>query len=502
MPSKRIAAIDIGTNSIHMIVAELRRRGYRVVDREKEMVQLGLSSLDGSPLSEAAIDRGVAALEHMAEVARGWEVEDIIAVATSAVREAPNRKDFLRRVKDATGIKVRVISGEEEADYIYRAVCSSIDLHGGTALCVDIGGGSVEFIVATASEIYFTASEPLGSLRLSQRFRLQDRASAQQIDLCRRFTAGHLRKVQKRVRTLGVDQCIGTSGTIQTLANLAAPSDNASPVARALTRESLAALLTKLTGTSLAERIQKFGIEEKRANTIVAGAAALLAIMETLDIESLLASPAAMREGIIVSQLSAPTSSDARSLRRSSVRTLAERSDCDSRHSRHVAQLATRIFDQTARLHALPVEARELLEYAALLHEVGMHVSDRGYHKHTYYLIRHAALRGFTEEQLIVVANVARYHRKSQPEDEHVNLTELSPPQRGDVEKLSAILRIAEALDRSHRQAVRDVAVRCNGDVRFFVRARSEASVEIEAATKRARYFADLFEKKVKFEVV
>ena len=163
---------------------------------------------------------------------------------------------------------------------------------------------------------------------------------------------------------------------------------------------------------------------------------------------------------------------------------------------------AKHVLERVADVTLQAVDARELLEYAALLHEVGMHVSDRGYHKHTYYLIRHAALRGFTEEQLIVVANVARYHRKSQPEDDHVNLTELSPPQRGDVEKLSAILRIAEALDRSHRQAVRDVAVRCNGDVRFFVRARSEASVEIEAAAKRARYFADLFEKKVKFQVV
>src|SRR6185436_12907009 len=154
---RRIAAIDVGTSSIHMIVAELRKDGPRVVDKEKEMVQLGLGSLGGLPLRDDAIERGAAAIARMAEVARGWDVDDIVAVATSAVREAPNRREFLRRVKEAAGIKVRVISGQEEADYIYRAVRSAAGFDGGTALCIDIGGGSVELIAGTAEEIDFTA---------------------------------------------------------------------------------------------------------------------------------------------------------------------------------------------------------------------------------------------------------------------------------------------------------------------------------------------------------
>src|SRR5207244_3363371 len=159
------------------------------------------------------------------------------------------------------------------------------------------------------------------------------------------------------------------------------------------------------------------------------------------------------------------------------------RSDCNDRHSRHVARLASRIFDQTAALHGLEADRREMLQHAALLHEVGMHVSDRGYHKHTYYLVRHATLRGFTEQQLIIVANVARYHRKGTPRDDHENLGEVTDAGRAEIQKLAAILRIAEALDRSHRQAVRDVAVRSNGGgVKFLVRARSDASVEIAAA--------------------
>lgn len=502
MPEKarRIAAIDIGTNSIHMIVAELQERSYRVVDKEKEMVQLGLGSLDGAPLNAEAMDRAVAALKGMVAVAKGWKVEEIIAVATSAVREASNRRNFLRRVKEEAGLKVRVISGEEEADYIFRAVRSAVDLGGSTALAVDIGGGSVELIVGTASEIYFTASEPLGALRLSQRFRLEDRPAATDLEACRQFAAQHFRRLQKHIRPIGVDLAIGTSGTIQALSQLAASPETPTSGLRELTRDTLEKTISDLAGTSAKERIERFSLDEKRARNIIAGAIVLREAMAALRLRSLLACPVAIREGIIESRLAETGSKPERSLRRASALALADRSACDRRHALHVARLAARIFDQTRDLHKLEADSAEMLEHAALLHESGMHVSDRGYHKHTYYLIRHADLRGFTEEQLVVVANVARYHRKAPPSDEHSNLWELTNQQRDAVEKLAAILRIAEALDRSHRQSVRDVAVRSNGAVRFIVRSRANAAMEIASAEKRAKYFASLFEKKVRFE--
>lgn len=494
--AKRIAAIDIGTNSIHTIVAELREDGYRVVDKEKEMVQLGLGSLDGAPLDEDAMQRAVAALERMVAVARGWSVDEIVAVATSAVREAPNRREFLRRVKEKTGIRVRVISGEEEADYIYRAVRAAIDLAGSTALCIDIGGGSVELIVGTASEIYFTASEPLGALRLAQRFRLEERPVASDVQACERFAAKTLKRIHKKIRHIGIDTCIGTSGTIQALANIAAPAQHV------LSRQALEETLAALRSINAKERVEKFGLDEKRARNIVAGAIVLDQVMTVMGVSSIVACPAAIREGIIDSRLhqTGKRSEDGISLRRASALALADRSACDRRHAQHVARLARRIFDQTRALHGLSDDSAEMLEHAAILHESGMQVSDRGYHKHTYYLIRHATLRGFTEEQLVVVANVARYHRKAAPADGHPNLIELSPQQRNDVEKLAAILRIAEGLDRSHRQSVRDVAVRANGALRFIVRTRSDAGVEIASAAKRAKYFASLFETKVRFE--
>jgi exopolyphosphatase/guanosine-5'-triphosphate,3'-diphosphate pyrophosphatase len=505
--TKRIAAIDVGTNSIHMIVAETRERGYRVVDREKEMVQLGLASLDGEPLTEDAIIRGVASIGHMAEIAAKWNVDEVFAVATSAVREAPNRRDFLKRVKDATGVKVRVISGEEEADYIFRAVRSAVDVDGQTALCIDIGGGSVEMIVGTADETYFTRSEPLGALRLAQRFELTERPTPRALDECRNHIEERISKLRRRIRRLGVDLCAGTSGTIQTLATMASPAENQPPAhgLRRLARTAVQDLIPVLASMTSSERAERFGLDAPRATSILAGALVLATLMESFDIEELLACPLAMREGMLESRIAAADKSDedGGSLRHASVLALAQRTDVDLKHGTHVAKLAARIFDQTKALHALEPKMTDLLESAAVLHEAGLHVSDRAHHKHSYYLIRHADLRGYTDEEILLVANTARYYRKAPPDPSHDNFAELTHTQQQDVEKLAAILRIAEALDRGHRRSVRDVAVRVTREQAVFtVRTRSDSSVEIASARKRAKYFSDLFEVQVRFETM
>jgi exopolyphosphatase/guanosine-5'-triphosphate,3'-diphosphate pyrophosphatase len=505
---KRFAAIDVGTNSIHMIVAEARDGGeYRVVDREKEMVQLGLASLDGQPLTGEAMERGVNAVARMNEIARRWNVEEVIAVATSAVREAPNRRDFLRRVKNEAGVRIRVISGEEEADYIFRAVRAAVDIGNSTALSIDIGGGSMELIVGTEDEIYFTSSEPLGSLRLAQRFALTDVALQRNIDQCRAFVRRRAAKPAKRIRRIGVDMTVGTSGTIQALAAICceASDSNGSSGLKQVSHERLRELIPQLAAMTASERTEKFSLEPRRAMTILAGAIALDELMALTGVNTIIACPVAMREGIVESRIAklARTSKGGGSLRRKSVNALAHKTDCDLRHATHVARLATRIFDQTKDLHGLGEDARELLHVAAVLHESGMHISDRGHHRHTYYLIRHADLRGFTEEQLLVIANVARYYRKSPPDPEHPNFSELTPELQNEVRRLSAILRIAEALDRGHRQRVRDVAVRAKSrKVTFVARTRADASVELTSAVRRAKYFESIFEKRVAFESI
>ncbi|HUP47326.1 MAG TPA: Ppx/GppA phosphatase family protein [Thermoanaerobaculia bacterium] len=507
----RIAAIDAGTNSIHMIVVEAQRHGYRIIDREKEMVQLGRDSLEGRPLTDAAIERGVATLKSMAEIARRWKASEVIAVATSAVREAPNRRRFLSAVESAAGIRLRIISGEEESDYIYRAVRSAVDFHGGTALAIDIGGGSVELIVGTSSEVFFTSSEPLGALRMAQRFGLEQAAGETSLDECRRFIRKSSKKTLTRIARLGFDFTVGTSGTIVTLASLArAEGENGGAgVASGLTwlsRVRLGELIERLAPLSAEERARTSGFDDRRGATIVAGALVLEQVMDGLRIEQIRACDAALREGIVQKALDemreGGRDTTAGGVRRSSVMALAERSSVDLTHAGHVARLALRIFDQTEELHMLRTGERELLEYAALLHEVGRHVSYQKHHKHSYYLISHAGLRGFTADQVALIANVARYHRKSTPHEDDDNFAQLSGAQQAVVEKLSAILRLADALDRSRHTAIRDVAVELEDEaVSFRMRPRRDAEVEMESALKKAKYFGKVFGRKTRFEL-
>ncbi|HEX2832766.1 MAG TPA: Ppx/GppA phosphatase family protein [Thermoanaerobaculia bacterium] len=502
MPRNRIAAIDVGTNSIHMIVVEEQRHGHRVIDKEKEMVQLGRGSLEGRPLTDEAIERGVEALRKMAGIAERWQVSEVVAVATSAIREAPNGRRFIAAAQKAAGIRIRVISGEEEADYIYRAVRRAIDFHGGTALAIDIGGGSVELIVATADEVFLTGSEPLGALRMSQMFDLDRAATTAMVDECRAYVRKRLKKTLPPIAAVGFDFTVGTSGTIATLSALAANGDAVSSGLRWLSRKKLRELIDMLTPLSYAERAKRFSLDERRAETILGGAIVLDEIMRKLDIEQIRACDAALREGIVEHVLDrkrAPQKGG--SVRRSSVMALVDRSDIERTHAAHVARLALRIFDQTQELHHLRTGERELLEYAALLHEVGMHVSFQDHQKHSYYLISHAGLRGFTSDQVAVTANVARYYRKAPPKPADENFAQLSPAQRDVVRKLVSILRIADALDRGRRRSVRDVAVDLAEDgVRFRVRLRDDADVELAAAEKRAKFFGKVFEKDVDFE--
>jgi exopolyphosphatase/guanosine-5'-triphosphate,3'-diphosphate pyrophosphatase len=507
-----MAAIDVGTNSIHMIVVETQRHGYRVIDKEKEMVLLGRDSLEGRPLTDDAIERGVTALRKMAGIADRWKVRDVVAVATSAIREAPNRRKFLSAAEKAAGVKVRMISGEEEADYIYRAVRSAVDFHGGTAMSVDIGGGSVEIIVGTNDEVFFTRSEPVGALRMAQRFGLDRAADANAADKCRAHVRKTLKKTLAQASALGFDFTVGTSGTIVTLSELSAETNTSgggNGVAsglRWLSRARLGELIETLLPLSVEARSSRYGIDARRAETIVAGALVLEQIMDGVKVEQLRACSAALREGIVEYQLDRMREEKEKaprgSVRRSSVMALSHRTAIERAHASHVAKLALRIFDQTQDLHMLRTGERELLEYAAMLHEAGMHVSYQGYHRHSYYLISHAGLHGFTSDQVAIVANVARYHRKGPPAEEDLNFTQLSRAQQQVVQKLSAILRIADALDRGRRGTIRDVGVEVSEKkVVFKPRPRGDAEVELEAADKYAKYFARVFERRVAIEV-
>lgn len=490
----RLAAIDVGTNSIHMIIVEAGNRGFRIIDKEKEMVQLGRGSLGGQPLTDEAMRRGIAALKTMADIGRRWEASEIVAVATSAVREAPNRSHFLKEAEREAGIKVQVISGEDEADFIFRAVRNAVDFRGGTAFCIDIGGGSVELILGTADEIFFTASEPLGALRLSQNFLTGQGGLA----ACQAYVQKQLKRSLSRVRSIGSDLCVGTSGTILTLAEMCSdrsPDEGAAGLSW-LSRISLGLLIKKLAGMAPEKRAATWDLDPRRAETVLGGAVVVHEVMDALDLEGLWACNVGLREGIVLRELSRRRSGTEKndSIRSSAVLALAERSNYNRNHAVHVAHLAIRLFDQTAKLHGLGAPERELLFHAAMLHEIGVHVSFQRHHRHTYYLIRHAGLKGFTDDEVAMIANIARYYRKSPPEDGDENLLELTSEQREIVEKLVGIIRIADGLDRGHNQNVRDVHAKVSGKrVKLDLRPRGDAQLELASAAKRAKYFGRLF---------
>jgi exopolyphosphatase / guanosine-5'-triphosphate,3'-diphosphate pyrophosphatase len=501
--ARRMAAIDVGSNSIHMIVVEPRGRSYRVLDKEKEIVQLARGSLGGEPLTSAAMERGVASLGRMAEIARRWDARDIVAVATSAVREAPNGGDFIRMAEQASGIRIGVISGEEEADFIYRAARLAVDFHGQRAVVIDIGGGSIEIVLGTEHEVYFTHSDPLGAIRLAEKFFRYDPPLASEISACRRHVRRTLRRTLFQVSAIGFDFCLGTSGTINTLATISDTTVADPGVASGLKwleREVLEELVKKLSRLPAQERVATFGIDPARGETILSGGLALLEILIALNVRKLRACSAALREGLVDAWFEKRNMKreSVGGVRLSAVIDLAEQSGYDGAHARHVANLALSIFDQTAALHGYDQPERELLEYSALLHEVGMQVSFRGHHRHSYYLIRHSGLQGFTTDQVRIMANVARYYRKALPSLDHDNYVELSERLRSVVDVLAAILRIAAGLDRGRRQAVESVRVDIGRKrLQFFVTERLDASLEIEGARRKAGFFGKIFDRKV-----
>jgi exopolyphosphatase/guanosine-5'-triphosphate,3'-diphosphate pyrophosphatase len=501
-----MAAIDVGSNSIHMIVVEPRGRSYRVLDMEKEMVQLARGSLGGEPLTPEAMERGVASLVRMTEIARRWEASDILAVATSAVREAPNGKDFIRMAQDASGIHIGVISGEEEADLIYRAAKRAVDFHGERAVLIDIGGGSIELVLGTEHEVYFAHSDPLGAIRLAERFFRCDPPTSAEISACRKHVRKTLRKTLFQISAIGFDFCLGSSGTINTLATIADTTVTDPGVASGLKwleRENLEELVGRLGRLTAETRTDTFDIDPQRGETILSGGLALLEILIALNVKRMRACTAALREGIVDAWFESRhmKRESAGGVRRSAVIDLAEQSGYDGLHARHVAKLALRVFDQTAGLHGLGEAEKELLEYAALLHEVGMQVSFRGHHRHSYYLIRHSGLQGFTTDQVRIIANVARYYRKAIPSLEHDNYIELPEELRTLVDILASILRIAAGLDRGRRQAVDDIMVEIGRKhVTFTVRERLDASLEIESTRRKSGFFGKVFGRKVQVD--
>ncbi|HEY3571105.1 MAG TPA: Ppx/GppA phosphatase family protein [Thermoanaerobaculia bacterium] len=495
----RLAAIDIGSNSIHMVVAEAAPNGgYRLLGREREMVRLGKPSLSDGALSEAAMQDGLEALAKMTTIARLRGAERVVAVATSAVRESANGADFLARVKALTGLDVRLLTGVEEGQLIFRAVREVVDLGPDTAVIVDVGGGSTEWITSQAGELGQVVSLTLGSLRCAADL-AGDPASPASLDKLRRRID---RKLAERVPKGPVERLVATSGTAVCCADLIdyfadRPWKEVSGAREVRTRD-LGTLVERLRPLKRRQIADLPPVGGPRSDSLLAGAVLLQALVAHAGVDRFQVSDRALREGLVLAALGQPIppAAEPEDLRRRQVLQLAGRSETVYRHNQQTARLALRLFDLTASLHGLGAREREWLEYAALLHDIGYSIHYKGHHKHAYYLITNAVLDAFDQREIEIIANVARYHRGSAPKASHPNMALLKPWQQRTIRKLAALLRVADALDRTHASRVEEIycAIR-RRKVTLEVLSRYSVDLELEAAREHSRLFAKVFDR-------
>jgi len=475
-----LAAVDLGTNSFHLVVARVHRNGrFETIASEKEMVRLGSGSGDMKQLAPDAVDRGVAALRRFRQVA-DISGARLRAVATSAVREAHNQHEFLERARTEAGVEVEVISGTEEARLIHLGVLQALPVYNERLALIDIGGGSTEVLVAQGPAIEWSRSHKLGAIRLTDRFFPGGITSPRRTDRCRQYLQSFLVNTALELRSHPFDLAVGSSGTIQNLAVMAAHLRGDAPPKSINSARFTRAELGKITQLLLdarttEERLAVPGIEARRADILPAGALLLESLADELGIDAFTVSAYALREGVLLD--TARQSEHHRhldplhhlsDLRRGSVEHLLDLTDPDTEHAHQTAELALQLFAATASLHGLPDDYAELLEAGALLANVGRHIAHDAHHKHSYYLIRNTdQLTGFTSHEIELIAQIARYHRKSAPKARsHAEYAALEPFDQRAVAVMAGLLRIAIGLDRGHRGVVREVRCELDGEHR------------------------------------
>ncbi len=495
-----LAALDLGTNSFHLVVAKLLDNGYEVVTREKDTIRLGHGGGDMKELSPEAIDRGIDSLCRMKRIAASHNAP-IRAVATSAVREAENADLFLTRARREAKVDVEVISGLEEARLIHLGVLQAVPAFDQRLILVDIGGGSTEVLVGERGETLAARSFKLGAVRLTDRFFAGGVTSAHTVSDCRSYIRSILATFEREVDEFGFEIAIASSGTAETIARMI-HATRGDPSLHTFNRfEFTVAELQSITETlakkkTSDERRAVPGLDPTRADIIVAGALVLEGVADIFGIKRFVFSDGALREGVLldtIARLHGGALHHLRDVSRQSIRALAERCDDDLAHSAHVAELALQLFDDTQSLHGLAADAREFLEAGALLANVGLVISHSKHHLHSYYVVRNSELTGLTDTEIELIAQIARYHRKSAPKASHTEFGRLSANDQLLVRTLAGILRVAIGLDRSHDGRVRSVTAQLRKD-RLVIEPQGKRGKEISLELYTANERSDLLE--------
>jgi exopolyphosphatase/guanosine-5'-triphosphate,3'-diphosphate pyrophosphatase len=505
----KLAVLDIGTNSIHMVLAEVESDfSYKILDRFKDVTRLGDGTFKTHRLPEAAMRRGLEVIKTQVTLARNKGYKRIKAVATSAVREAQNGGEFLKAIAKATGLTVRVVTGQEEARLIYLGVRHSMELSDEPVLIVDIGGGSVELIAGKRDTMLQGQSLKLGAIRLKDLYLDRSPPTEGMVGAAQQIIAAEIAGAMQRFKPLEFGRMIGASGMIGNLAEIAHLRRTGKQIPQlnlaTMARKEIEELEAVLRQSTVKERLAIPGLDPKRADTLLPATMVLRILMQQAGHETLTVSDKAIREGIIYDfiqrhQEGIRAEQEIPNVRRRNVLYLAQRCQYPKAHSHHVAKLALQLFDQTAVLHRLGEREREWLEYAALLHDIGYLINSQQHHKHAHYLITQSEIDGLAAEEIEIVANIARYHRRALPKLKHGPFEALSLKNRRIVQKLAALLRIADGLDRSQFTVVQNLKVRLGRTVRVALTTTSDPELEIWAAKVRADLFERVFRRGIEF---
>lgn len=496
-----IGAIDVGTNAMRMAIGFVDGdRRVHLVEDHREPVRLGAEVFSGGNISSDTAWRAVRALKKFREHLDRHRVEHVRAVATSALREARNKNRFVERAARFAGIRLSVIGGEEEARLVHLAVAERINLKNRLALLIDIGGGSVEISLANRKGILAVESFKMGAVRLLQILEEKKQGEEDFFRMVQEYVEPALKRFKRAIGKKKIDCCVGVGGNIETLGYLKKKllkSDGGG----FLTRAEIEGILKKLEALTVEERMQRLFLRPDRADVIVPAAIVLQQVLKEARVGRVLIPGVGLKEGILIDMI--PEAYEHKvDLHRDQVLAsalqLGRKYAFDERHAKTVARFAARLFDSTRRLSRLSEEDRLLLEVAALLHDIGQYVSLSGHHKHTFYILQSSPLIGLNPKQKLVVANVARYHRKSPPSLNHLPFKTLSPAERKRVEKLAALLRLADALDVEHAGKVAGFSLqRKRGGLVLRLRGKGDLLLERWSLARKSELFEKVFKLKL-----
>jgi len=504
-----LAAIDIGTNSIHMIIVKVTsHRTFEVLVQEKEMVKLGVGVFSQKEINPETFAAGIDTIARYVQLADKYGVDEIITAATSATREAKNGRDFLDRIIHEIGVIPQLISGKEEARLIFLAVKRAIDLGDENALVLDIGGGSTEAVVGNQEDVLYKSSIKLGVLRLLDTVGHTGKLKKGELESIKALISEKGDKSLSKARAVGYQKVIGTSGTIRSLGEAIFNSNGKQIInsvnAEILYKADLDKLVDILIKQDQDQRSKISGIGDNRSDAIHLGGVLLSELLGLTENNEIILCDASLREGLIIDYLekniqtlNKPQLGE--NLRERSCLQLAVRYNTDIESKKHVARLALQLFDQLQTLHRLDEQSREMLYHASLIYDVGLFINFENYHKHSSYLILNGRLRGFNNSELTMLSLLARYHRKSGPKKKHKKLKQLFKNQRKRLKVLAGLLRIAVGLDKTKNQWVEETNCTVEG-IKITIHATSDENIDMEIW--EAQRYSDTLSKILKRKII